>query len=90
MTDSIEALKTFSADPSQFDLVITDQTMPGLTGIQLARELLALRRDIPIILFTGHSDTVTAGRGTSGRDQRIPHEALWEARAGRSDQAGTR
>jgi len=59
MTDSIKALKTFSDDPSQFDLVITDQTMPGLTGMQLARELLALRRDIPIILFTGHSDTVT-------------------------------
>ena len=59
MTDSIEALKTFSADPSQFDLVVTDQTMPGLTGIQLARKLLALRRDIPIILFTGHSETVT-------------------------------
>jgi two-component system cell cycle sensor histidine kinase/response regulator CckA len=59
MTDSIGALKTFSADPAQFDLVVTDQTMPGLTGIQLARELLALRRDIPIILFTGHSETVT-------------------------------
>jgi PAS domain S-box-containing protein len=60
MTDSMGALKTFSADPSQFDLFITDQTMPGLTGIQLAREFLAIRRDIPIILFTGHSETVTA------------------------------
>jgi PAS domain S-box-containing protein len=59
MTDSVEALKSFSADPSQFDLFITDQTMPGLTGIQLAREFLTLRRDIPIILFTGHSETVT-------------------------------
>jgi two-component system, cell cycle sensor histidine kinase and response regulator CckA len=59
MTDSIKALKTFSDDSSQFDLVITDQTMPGLSGIQLARALLAIRRDIPIILFTGHSDTVT-------------------------------
>ncbi len=60
MTDSIKALKTFSDDPSQFDLVITDQTMPALTGIQFARELLALRRDIPIILFTGNSETITA------------------------------
>jgi two-component system, cell cycle sensor histidine kinase and response regulator CckA len=60
MTDSIGALKTFSADPSQFDLVLTDQTMPDLTGIQLARAILAIRQDIPIIIFTGHSDTITA------------------------------
>ena len=60
MTDSIEVLKAFSADPAQFDLVITDQTMPNLTGMQLARELLALRQDIPIILCTGHSETVTS------------------------------
>lgn len=59
MSDSTEALKTFSTDPSQFDLVITDQTMPGLTGIQLARKFLVLRRDIPIILFTGHTEAVT-------------------------------
>ena len=58
-TDSVKALKTFSADPAQFDLVVTDQTMPGLTGMQLARELLALRPDIPIILFTGNTETVT-------------------------------
>jgi PAS domain S-box-containing protein len=59
MTDSAEALKIFSADPSQFDLVVTDQTMPGLTGIQLARKFLAFRQDIPIILFTGHSEVAT-------------------------------
>ena len=59
MTDSTEALKTFSADPSQFDLVVTDQTMPGLTGIQLAQELLKMRPDIPIVLCTGHSEAVT-------------------------------
>ena len=59
MTDSTKALKTFSADPAQFDLVITDQTMPGLTGMHLARKLLKTRPDIPIILCTGHSETVT-------------------------------
>jgi PAS domain S-box-containing protein len=59
MTDSVKALKTFSTDPAQFDLIVTDQTMPGMTGIQIAREFLALRRDIPIILCTGHSETVT-------------------------------
>jgi len=40
MTDSLEAFKAFSADPSRFDLIITDQTMPGMTGIQLAAEML--------------------------------------------------
>lgn len=59
LTDSMEALKLFSVDPSRFDLVITDQTMPKLTGLHLARKLLAIRTNIPIILCTGHSDSVT-------------------------------
>ncbi len=59
LTDPTEALKTFSADPSRFHLVITDQTMPKLTGIGLARKILALRPDIPVILCTGHSVTVS-------------------------------
>ncbi len=50
---------TFSADPAQFDLVVADQTMPGLTGMQLARKLLKIRSDIPIILCTGHSEMAT-------------------------------
>ena len=60
VTDSTEALRTFSSDPSKFDLVITDQTMSGLTGVQLAEALLKVRPDIPIILCTGHSETVSA------------------------------
>ena len=59
MTDSTEALNLFSSDPSSFDLVILDQTMPKLTGLHLARKLLTIRNDIPIILCTGHSDTVS-------------------------------
>jgi CheY-like chemotaxis protein len=59
LTDSTDALKTFSSDPSQFDLVITDQTMPRMNGLRLAKELLKIRPDIPIILLTGHSDDVT-------------------------------
>ncbi|MHB8110936.1 MAG: PocR ligand-binding domain-containing protein [Syntrophorhabdaceae bacterium] len=60
LTDSDEALKLFSLNPSRFDLVITDQTMPHLTGLALARKILAIR-DIPIILCTGHSDAVSHG-----------------------------
>ena len=58
-TVSAEALKVFSSDPSRFDLVITDQTMPKLTGLNLARKLLKIRSNIPIILCTGYSDSVS-------------------------------
>ncbi len=58
-TSSLEALKLFKKEPDKFDLIITDFTMPHLTGIDLAAELLKVRRDIPIILFTGHNDTVS-------------------------------
>jgi PAS domain S-box-containing protein len=53
---SIDALEAFRAQPLKFDLVITDQTMPKMTGLQLARELMAIRPGMPIILCTGFSD----------------------------------
>ncbi len=55
-----DALKIFSSDPHGFNLVITDQAMPEMTGVQLTRELLAVRPDIPVILCTGHSETVSS------------------------------
>ncbi|MFZ0930021.1 MAG: PAS domain S-box protein [Syntrophobacteraceae bacterium] len=59
---SYDALQAFRARPGSFDLVITDLTMPHMTGIDLAREILKTRRDIPIILCTGFSDTVDENR----------------------------
>ena len=56
---SIEALATFMNEPDAFDLVITDQTMPALTGIELAKRMLQIRPDIPIILCTGYSNLVS-------------------------------
>ncbi len=56
LTNSIEALELFRRRPDQFDLVITDLTMPELTGDQLAAEMIRIRPDIPIILCTGFSD----------------------------------
>ena len=50
------ALDVFTANPDAFDLVITDMTMPGLTGDVLARQILNLRPEVPIILCTGYSD----------------------------------
>jgi len=55
---SIDALEAFRAQPEKFDLVITDQTMPKITGLQLAREIMVIRPDIPVILCTGFSDLV--------------------------------
>lgn len=61
-TSSIEALELFQAKPDQFDLVITDMTMPHITGERLAQELMRIRPDIPIILCTGFSKEITAER----------------------------
>lgn len=55
-TSSIEALEAFRNDPYRFALVITDQTMPNMTGLQLSGKIRQIRPDIPIILCTGFSE----------------------------------
>src|SRR5690606_9705676 len=60
MTDALEALECARADPRAFDLVITDLSMPKLMGTDLVVQLLALRPDLPIILTTGYTTTLTA------------------------------
>jgi PAS domain S-box-containing protein len=57
-TSSIEALEAFSNKQNAFDLVITDMTMPNMAGIDLTKELLKIRPDIPIILCTGYSEMI--------------------------------
>ncbi|MCK5056063.1 MAG: response regulator [Candidatus Aminicenantes bacterium] len=59
-TNGIEALEIFKSRADQFDLVITDYTMPKMTGLQLSKGLKKIRPGIPIILCTGFSETVTA------------------------------
>ncbi len=59
-TDAIEAMDVFRTHPQRFDIVITDQTMPKKTGAALSKELMVVRPDIPIILCTGYSDTITS------------------------------
>ena len=60
--DAREGLRLFQENPYGFDLVITDQTMPHLTGLELAEKIHGIRPDIPIILCTGFSETVTQER----------------------------
>ncbi|HTZ38687.1 MAG TPA: PAS domain S-box protein, partial [Syntrophales bacterium] len=59
ITESPKALREFLKEPQRFDLVITDMTMPEMTGVELAREILRARPDTPIILCTGYSDLIT-------------------------------
>jgi CheY-like chemotaxis protein len=54
-TSSIEALRLFRKAPGDFDLVITDMTMPNMTGDQMAEQMLHIRHDLPVILCTGYS-----------------------------------
>ena len=58
-TSSIEALEAFQANPARFDLVITDMTMPNMTGDILTRELLKIRPDVSVILCTGFSEKIS-------------------------------
>jgi len=64
-TSPIEALELFKAKPGHFDVVITDQTMPGMTGDALARELMSIRPGIPVIICTGYSQAIDAERAAT-------------------------
>jgi PAS domain S-box-containing protein len=61
ITRAPQALEVFQADPAAFDIVFTDFTMPGLTGLELADEMHRIRPDIPVILCTGFSEKISEG-----------------------------
>ena len=56
------ALERFAEAPNDFDVVITDQTMPVMTGIEFIERLRVLRPDVPVVLASGHSEAVDAVR----------------------------
>ncbi len=58
MSNSLETLEIFKKDPQRYDLIITDLTMPHLTGDKLASEVIAIRPDMPVIIATGYTDAV--------------------------------
>ncbi|MFO7753289.1 MAG: PAS domain S-box protein [Desulfobacteraceae bacterium] len=57
-TGSIDALEKFKMDPYAFDLVLTDMSMPNMTGEKLARAMIAIRPDLPVIICTGFSERI--------------------------------
>ena len=58
----VEAIEVFKAAPDKFDLVISDMTMPAMTGVRLAKKLMKIRPEIPVILCTGYSEQIDAIR----------------------------
>ncbi len=58
MTNSLETLELFKKDPQRYDLIITDLTMPNLTGDRLTSEVIAIRPDMPVIIATGYTDAI--------------------------------
>jgi PAS domain S-box-containing protein len=77
-----EALSIFWQDPQAFDLVVTDYTMPGRNGVQLALELRAIRNDIPIILITGNIEGFAAEVLAEAGIRRAMLKPLTEAELG--------
>jgi two-component system, cell cycle sensor histidine kinase and response regulator CckA len=67
---SPEALEVFRGSPDKFDLLVTDMTMPSMTGVDLTREILAIRPDLPVILTTGFSNNVTL--------ESLKNSGVWE------------
>ncbi len=57
-TSSVEALAALKANPDAFDLIVTDMTMPNMTGIQLSDEIKQIREELPVILCTGFSNQI--------------------------------
>ncbi|MBU8911957.1 MAG: response regulator, partial [Desulfobacterales bacterium] len=64
-SSSVDALEAFRAGPDKFDLVITDMAMPNMSGDKLAAGLIEIRSDIPILLCTGFSGTISEEKAAS-------------------------
>jgi CheY-like chemotaxis protein len=70
------ALQAIRAEPLRFDLVLTDEAMPDLVGIELAREIRRVRPDIPIILMSGHGGVPLANRAAGIGVNEVLHKPL--------------
>ncbi len=75
-SSALEALEVFRSQPDGFDLVITDMTMPAMTGLDLAEELLRIRPRLPIILCTGYSSIATPDKARAAGIRRILQKPL--------------
>lgn len=65
LNEPVAALNYVSEHPNEFDLIVTDQVMPGLTGVEVAQSILKVRPDLPILLITGYSEKISAKNAES-------------------------
>ena len=77
--NSIEALELFRSKPNDFDLVVTDMTMPNMTGDELAVEMMKIRPDIPVILCTGYSKKISDEIHSSNRIKALAYKPIVKA-----------
>ena len=76
LNSSVRALEHCRAEPNRYDLVVTDMTMPVLTGKKIAAELLQIRGDLPIILCTGYSDQISQKEAAALGIQALLHKPV--------------
>ena len=78
--DSMEALEIFKNNPDDFDLVISDITMPNMTGEDFAKKILSIKPGIPVILCTGYSDIISERHAKKNRYKKIYYETVFRAK----------
>ncbi len=76
-TSPIHALEVFRKEPQKYDLLITDTTMPGMTGDKLAKEVMAIRSDMPVVLCTGYSERISIEKAKRLLPSQVPQENKW-------------
>jgi PAS domain S-box-containing protein len=89
-TSSTEALQAFRADPQRFDVVLSDETMPGMTGSQLVERIRAIRPDIPILLMSGFAAAPLAARAAAVGASEVLNKPLVARDMARSLEAALR
>jgi PAS domain S-box-containing protein len=83
-TSPIEALQAFRSDPERFSAVLSDETMPGMTGSQLAEKITAIRPDVPIILMSGYAGPTLAARARTAGARDVLAKPLQSGDIGRA------
>ncbi len=84
LSSSVQALEEFRRDPTRFDLVLTDEVMPGLTGTALARELRRLRPDLPVVLVSGYGGPQLEARAAEAGIRVVATKPLTRAELARA------
>jgi CheY-like chemotaxis protein len=75
-SSAVEALEAFRSDPQRYDAVLSDETMPSMTGSQLTEKIIAIRPDIPVILMSGYAGPTLAARARAAGAREVLSKPL--------------